>query len=116
MITVSHHDARYIALRGAYEHKAAIKSLSDYPDVLWDGETKAWLVDNRLWDDLAQLLGPWIAPAPVAFWMDFTPYEEPPVQRRRTKQQVMADKRKAQEAASEVGRAIVGNKERMRWP
>ena len=108
MITVSHHDARYIALRGAYDHKAAIKSLSDYPDVLWDGEAKAWLVDNRLWDDLAQLLGPWIAPAPVSFWMDFTPYTPEPVQRRRrTKQQIMAQKRVEQEAAGKWGKAIV---------
>ena len=46
MITLSHHDARYIALAGAYQHKDAIKALADYPDVQWHKESGAWLVEN----------------------------------------------------------------------
>jgi hypothetical protein len=108
MITLSHHDARYLALRNCYAHKDAIKMLADYPDVRWDAESKAWLCDNRLWDDLALALGPWIAPHSPDFWCDFQEYEPPPANpRRRTKQQIMAQKKQDAEAAGRFGRAIV---------
>ena len=108
MITLSHHDARYIALAGAYQHKDAIKALADYPDVQWHKESGAWLVDNRLWDELAQMLGPWLAPASVSFWMEFTPYERPPVLRRKTNQEILIEKKREQAAAGRFGRAVVG--------
>ena len=105
MITISHFDARYIALRNCYEHRDAIKLLADYPDVQWHKATGAWLVDNRLFDQLAEVLGPWLAPATVSFWMEFTPYE-PPV-RRRTKREILVEKKREQAAAGRFGRAIV---------
>ena len=107
MITISHHDARYIALCNCYEHRDAIKMLSDYPDVRWDKAAGAWLVDNRMFDQLAEVLGPWLAPASVSFWMEFTPYEPPPKPVRRTKAQIMAEKRQDKAAAGRFGRAIV---------
>jgi hypothetical protein len=107
MIQLSHHDARYIALHGAYQHKDAIKALADYPDVQWHKESGAWLVDNRLWPEIAEMLGPWLASASVSFWMDFTVYEPPAKQQRRTKQQIMAQKAKDKQAAGRVGRAVV---------
>jgi len=111
MITISHHSERYIALRNCYEHRDAIKALADYPDVRWDKAAGAWLVDNRMFDQLAEVLGPWLAPASVSFWMEFTPYEPPPVQRRRTTRQIMADKRQEQAAAAKWGAAIVEREE-----
>jgi hypothetical protein len=105
MITLSHHSPRYIALRNCYQHRYAIKALADYPDVIWDKESGAWLVDNRLWVELALALGPWFAAAPVEFWLEFTVYVPPA--RRRTKQQIMAEKRQQQAAAGRFGRVIV---------
>ena len=107
MITISHHSERYIALRNCYEHRDAIKALADYPDVLWHKEGGAWLVDNRMFDQLAEVLGPWLAPASVSFWMEFTPYEPPAKPVRRSKQQIMAEKRQQQAAAGRFGRVIV---------
>jgi len=108
MITITHHSARYLALRNCYEHRDAIKALSDYPDVRFDAESKAWLVDNRMFDDLVLALGAYIAPLPVEFWLTFTPYEAPaPVKRRRTKQEIVKAKRVQQAAAGRFGRIVV---------
>lgn len=107
MITLSHHSARYIALRNCYEHKDSIKMLADSPDVLWHKEGGAWLVDNRLWDELALALGKWLTGTPD-FWCDFQEYAPQPVQRRRTKQEIMAQKAQDKVAAGKFGRAVVG--------
>ncbi len=105
MITLSHHSPRYIALRNCYAQRDAIKALADYPDVLWHKESGAWLVDNRLWDELAQMLGPWFAPASVDFWCDFHTYVPPA--KRRTKREIMAQKAQDKAAAGRFGRVIV---------
>lgn len=108
MIELRHHDPQYIALRNCYQHRAAIKALGDYPDVQWHPATQAWLVDNRLWDDLVAVLGKWFGPAPVSFWMEFTPYTPPAsTPRRRSKRQIMTQKRIEQQAASRYGQAYV---------
>ena len=106
MIHITQHDARYLALRNCYEHRDAIKMLADYPDVRWHAESKAWLVDSRLWDDLALAVGRWLTGTPD-FWLGFSIYAPPPAQKRRTKQQIMAQKRQDAEAAGKFGRAIV---------
>lgn len=107
MIYITQHDARYLALRNCYEHRDAIKMLADYPDVRWHAESKAWLVDSRLWDDLALAVGKWLTGTPD-FWCTFSIYAPTPAApKRRTKQQIMAEKREQQAAASRFGRAIV---------
>jgi hypothetical protein len=107
MIHLTHHDARYLALRNCYAHKDAIKMLADYPDVRWDKASGAWLVDNRLYDALADVLGKWLCAAPD-FWCDFHTYEPPPAQpRRKSRRQYMAQKREEQAAAGRFGRVIV---------
>jgi hypothetical protein len=107
MIIISHHDARYLALRNCYQHKDAIKMLGEKPDVRWHAESRAWLVDNRLYDALADVLGKWLCATPE-FWCDFHTYEPPPAKpRRRTKREYMAQKREEQAAAGHFGRVIV---------
>lgn len=107
MITISHHDERYLALRNCYAQRDAIKAIADYPDVMWNAEAKIWLLDNRLFSELIEMLGPWLAPAPVEFWCDFNEYAPPPVQRKRTKREIMAAKAKDKAAAGKFGRAVV---------
>ena len=114
MITLTLFNETHIALRNAWPHKDAIKALAGYPDVQWNGEAKAWLLDVGLLDKLYTYLGVAIAPASVAFWCE-CPLPTQATHRRRTKQQIMAQKRKAQDAASVVGSAIVENKEGMKW-
>jgi hypothetical protein len=107
MITLSHHDARYLALRNCYAHKDAIKMLADYPDVRWHKASGAWLVDNRLYDALADVLGKWLCAMPD-FWLEFEEYVPPPGQpRRKSRRQYMAQKREEQAAAGRFGRVIV---------
>ena len=115
MITLTLHSDTHIALRNAWPHKDAIKQLAAYPDVQWNGEAKAWLIDVGLLDKLYTYLGDAIAPASVAFWCE-CPLPTQATYRRRTKQQIMAEKRIKQQAAAEVGSAIAENKESMRWP
>ena len=115
MITLALFDDTHIALRNAWPHKDAIKALAPYPDVQWNGEAKAWLIDVGLIDKLYTYLGDAIAPASVAFWCE-CPLPLPAAHRRRSKQQIMAQKRVKQQAAAEVGSAIAENKESMRWP
>ena len=115
MITLTLFDETHIALRNAWPHKDAIKALAPYPDVQWNGEAKAWLIDVGLLDKLFTYLGDSIAPASVAFWCE-CPLPTQATYRRRTKAQIMAQKRIKQQAAAEVGSAIAENKESMRWP
>ena len=115
MITLALFNDTHIALRNAWPHKDTIKSLAAYPDVQWNGEAKAWLLDVGLLDKLYTYLGDAIAPASVAFWCE-CPLPTQATYRRRTKQQIMAEKRIKQQAAAEVGSAIAENKESMRWP
>ena len=116
MITLTLHSDTHIALRNSYQHKDAIKALASYPDVQWGAEAKAWLIDVALLFKLYETLGDSIAPASPSFWMQ-CPLPTPIVahKARRTKQQIMIEKRINKEAASVVGSAIVGNKEGMRW-
>ena len=106
MITLTLFDDTHIALRNAWPHKDAIKSLAAYPDVQWNGEAKAWLLDVGLLDKLYTYLGDAIAPASPAFWCE-CPLPMPAAHRRRTKQQIMAQKRKDAEAAGHFGRLLV---------
>ena len=106
MITLALFDDTHIALRNAWPHKDAIKQLAAYPDVQWNGEAKAWLIDVGLLDKLYTYLGDSIAPASPAFWCE-CPLPTQATHRRRTKQQIMAQKRKAQDAASHLGKLIV---------
>jgi hypothetical protein len=114
MLTLTLHSDTHIALRNCYAERDAIKSLAAYPDVQWNGEAKAWLIDVGLIDKLYTYLGDAIAPASVAFWCE-CPLPTQATYRRRTKQQIMAQKRIKQQAAAEVGSAIAENKEGMRW-
>ena len=108
MITLALFDDTHIALRNAWPHKDAIKSLAAYPDVQWNGEAKAWLIDVGLLDKLYETLGDSIAPASPAFWLA-CPLPTPIVahKARRTTRQIMAEKRQEQAAAGKFGRAIV---------
>ena len=106
MITLTLFDDTHIALRNAWPHKDAIKSLAAYPDVQWNGEAKAWLIDVGLLDKLYTYLGDAIAPASVSFWCE-CPLPLPATHRRRTKAQIMAQKRIKQQAAGHLGRLIV---------
>ena len=115
MITLALFDDTHIALRNAWPHKDAIKALAGYPDVQWNGEAKAWLIDVGLIDKLYTYLGDSIAPASVSFWCE-CPLPTQATHRRRTKAQIMAQKRIKQQAAAQVGGAIIENKESMRWP
>jgi hypothetical protein len=115
MITLALHNETHIALRNSYQHKDAIKALASYPDVQWSGDVKAWLIDVGLLDKLYDTLGDSIAPASPAFWCE-CPLPTQATYRRRTKQQIMAQKRIKQQAAAQVGGAIIENKESMRWP
>lgn len=65
MITVTRHDATTLALRSDYAHKDAIKALAPYPAVRWDKESKAWLLDARMWEALVYHLGAELAPLSV---------------------------------------------------
>ena len=114
MITLALFDDTHIALRNAWPHKDTIKSLAAYPDVQWNGEAKAWLLDVGLLDKLYTYLGDAIAPASVSFWCE-CPLPTQATYRRRTKAQIMAEKRINKEAAGVVGSAIVENKEGMKW-
>ena len=116
MITLALHSDTHIALRNAYEFKAQIKAMAPYPDVQWSADAGAWLLDVGLLNKLYETLGAYIAPASPSFWMQ-CPLPTPIVahKARRTKQQIMIEKRINKEAASVVGSAIVGNKEGMRW-
>ena len=108
MITLALFDDTHIALRNAWPHKDAIKSLAAYPDVQWNGEAKAWLIDVGLLNKLYETLGAYIAPASPSFWMQCplpTPIVAQP--RRRTKREIMQQKRQDAEAAGKFGRAIV---------
>ena len=114
MITLALFDDTHVALRNAWPHKDAIKQLAAYPDVQWNGEAKAWLIDVGLLDKLYTYLGDAIAPASVAFWCE-CPLPTQATYRRRSKQQIMADKRIKQQAAAQVGRAIVESREGLKW-
>ena len=108
MITLALFDDTHIALRNAWPHKDAIKQLAAYPDVQWNGEAKAWLLDVGLLNKLYETLGAYIAPASPSFWMQCplpTPIVAQP--RRRTKREIMQQKRQDAEAAGKFGRAIV---------
>ena len=108
MITLALFDDTHIALRNAWPHKDAIKQLAAYPDVQWNGEAKAWLIDVGLLDKLYTYLGDSIAPASPAFWLA-CPLPTPIVahKARRTTRQIMIEKRQQQAAAGRFGRAIV---------
>ena len=116
MITLALHSETHIALRNSYQHKDAIKALAPRPDVQWSAEARAWLVHVGLLGKLYETLGDSIAPASPDFWLA-CPLPTPIVahKARRSKQQIMIEKRINKEAASVVGSAIVGNKEGMRW-
>ena len=114
MITLTLFNDTHIALRNAWPHKDAIKQLAAYPDVQWNGEAKAWLLDVGLIDKLYTYLGDSIAPASPAFWCE-CPLPTQATYRRRSKQQIMAQKRIKQQAAAQVGGAIIENKESMKW-
>ena len=108
MITLTLFDDTHIALRNAWPHKDAIKALASYPDVQWGPEAKAWLLDVGLLPKLYETLGDSIAPASPSFWLQCplpTPIVAQP--RRRTKREIMAQKRQDAEAAGRFGRAIV---------
>ncbi len=108
MITLALHSETHIALRNAYEFKAQIKAMAPYPDVQWSADAGAWLIDVGLLDKLYETLGAYIAPAAPVFWMQCplpTPIVVQP--RRRTKREIMIEKRQQQEAAGKFGRAIV---------
>ncbi len=108
MITLALHSDTHIALRNSYQHKDAIKSLASYPDVQWGPEAKAWLLDVALLPKLYETLGDSIAPASPSFWLACplpTPIVAQP--RRRTKREIMQQKRQDAEAAGKFGRAIV---------
>ncbi len=108
MITLALHSETHIALRNSYQHKDAIKALASYPDVQWGAEAKAWLIDVALLFKLYETLGAYIAPASPSFWMQCplpTPIVVQP--RRRTKREIMQQKRQDAEAAGKFGRAIV---------
>ena len=108
MITLALFNETHIALRNAWQHKDAIKALAPYPDVQWNGEAKAWLLDVGLLNKLYETLGAYIAPASPSFWMQ-CPLPTPIVvhKARRTTRQIMIQKRQQQEAASKWGAAIV---------
>ena len=115
MITLALHDETHIALRNAYEFKAQIKAMAPYPDVQWSADAGAWLLHVGLLGKLYETLGDSIAPASPSFWVQCplpTPIVVQP--RRRTTQQIMAEKRVQQEAAGKWGTAIVGLKERVK--
>lgn len=105
-ITLHLFDETYIALRGCYEHKETLKTIASQPDLLWSAEAGAWLLDVALMDRLYLYLGDYIAPASVAFWCE-CPLPTQATYRRRTKQQIMAQKRKDAEAAGHFGRLLV---------
>ena len=108
MITLALHDQTHIALRNAYEWRKEIAALATRPDVRFDADARAWLVHVALLDKLYFCLGDVIAPASADFWLDcplYTPAPPKPV--RRTKAQIMAEKRKEQAAAGRFGRVIV---------
>ena len=110
MITLSLHDETHIALRNCYAERDAIKALAGPPDVRWCAEARAWLVHVALLGKLYEHLGHAIAPASPSFWLACPlPPEPSPVQpRRRTKQEIMAQKKQDAEAAGRFGTAIVG--------
>jgi len=67
MLTLSHFDARYIAIKGGYEHRNTIKALAPYPDVKWAAEAGVWLVEACMWDKLVTYLGAHFAPLSYEF-------------------------------------------------
>ena len=108
MITLALHSETHIALRNAYEFKAQIKAMAPYPDVQWSADAGAWLLHVALLCKLYETLGAYIAPASPSFWMQCplpTPIVVQP--RRRTKREIMQQKRQDAEAAGKFGRAIV---------
>ena len=108
MITLALFNETHIALHGAYEYRAEIKALAPPPDVRWHSETKAWLMHVALLDKLFFYLGDSVAPASPEFWLECPVYAPTPAQpRRRSKQQVMAEKRSEQAAAAKFGAAFV---------
>jgi len=105
MLTLALFDATHIALYGSYAYKDTIKALADWPDVRWNVDAKAWLLHVALLPKLYAALPDDIAPASADFWMDCPLYQPGlPVQRRRSKQQVMAEKAQAARAARAAGR------------
>lgn len=108
MITLALHSETHIALRNAYEFKAQIKAMAPYPDVQWSADAGAWLLHVALLGKLYETLGAYIAPASPSFWMQ-CPLPAPIVvqPRRRTKREIMIEKRINKEAASKWGTAIL---------
>ena len=108
MITLALHSDTHIALRGSFDYRAEIKALAPPPDVRWCAEAKAWLLHVALLDKLFFYLGDSVAPASVDFWCTCPlPVAAQPVRKRRTTQQVMAEKRSEQAAAAKFGSAFV---------
>jgi hypothetical protein len=116
MITLHLHDGTYIALQSDFLHNEQIKALGDYPDIKWDRERRMWLMHCALIIMLFQRLGDWIAPMTVEFACTFPlPSEAQPQvrKRRRTKYEIMAQRKADQKAAGKWGKVIVelGHKE-----
>jgi len=108
MITLALHDQTHIALRNAYEWRKEIAALATRPDVRFDADARAWLVHVALLDKLYFCLGDAIAPASPDFWLDCPLWDAPAAKpARRSKAQIMADKRQEQAAAAKWGAAIV---------
>lgn len=116
MLELTYHDEQYMATRNSYPYKDALKSVAPWPDILFDGELRVWLVNWRCWHRLVEVMGEVLCASPD-FWLCFP--EVPPVTvykpRRRSKRQLMAEKRVQQEAASQVGKAIVENGKELKW-
>lgn len=108
MLELIYHNAQYMSTRNSFAYKDALKSIAPWPDVLFDGELRVWLVDWRCFDKLAETLGNELCATPD-FWLACPlPAEPQPVRvRRRSKAQVMAQKRQDAQAAGRFGAAIV---------
>lgn len=111
MLELTYHNAKYMGTRNAFPYKDALKQIAPWPDVLFDGELRVWLVDWRCFDKLAEVLGSELCGAPN-FWLHFPDVMPTTTHtRRRSKREIMAQKAQDNAAAGKWGNAIVAMKE-----
>lgn len=99
----------YLELRNCYEWRETIKAMADRPDVRWDNTQRCWFVDARLFDKLVRELGHVLAPIDADVFLRLPvdePHKDTTPRRRRTLQDVAAEKERTRRLTPAAVRMI----------